>query len=182
MGVIYKITNKINGKVYIGQTIQNPLVRFRRHKAGNFAIGNAIRKYGESNFKLEVIRECRCPAELNVFERLYIKRENSMFPEGYNLMEGGSTKLSDISIEKMKKTKRASNWKPSKEQVRKATKARAIPVRCIQTGEVFESAAEAGRHYKISNSHITKQCKNKLKGLLKKMRFEYYTGGGLSHT
>ena len=63
-GFIYKITNTINSKSYIGQTIQNVKERFYQHCAtkcskavSNMAIHRAIKKYGKSNFTVEVIEE-----------------------------------------------------------------------------------------------------------------------------
>ena len=63
-GFIYKITNTINGKSYIWQTIQNVKERFYQHCAtkcskavSNMAIHRAIKKYGKSNFTVEVIEE-----------------------------------------------------------------------------------------------------------------------------
>ena len=86
---IYKITNKLNGKVYIGQSIDID-TRWRQHinAKDNFAIHNAIKKYGEENFKFEVLLEC--PADmLNVWERDMIALYDCMSPYGYNLTEGG---------------------------------------------------------------------------------------------
>jgi group I intron endonuclease len=57
---IYKITNKINGKVYIGQSI-NIERRWKEHisdKRKNSLIHLAIEKYGEKNFNFEIIEEC----------------------------------------------------------------------------------------------------------------------------
>ena len=86
---IYKITNKLNGKVYIGQSIDID-TRWRHHcnAKDNFAIHNAIKKYGKENFKFEVLLEC--PVDmLNVWERDMIALYNCMSPYGYNLTEGG---------------------------------------------------------------------------------------------
>ena len=61
MGFIYKITNLINGKIYIGQTITSISQRMNRHytnaKTNNHATGidGAIKKYGRENFKVEEI-------------------------------------------------------------------------------------------------------------------------------
>lgn len=86
---IYKITNKLNGKVYIGQSIDID-TRWRQHinAKDNFAIHNAIKKYGEENFKFEVLLEC--PVDmLNVWERDMIALYDCISPNGYNLTEGG---------------------------------------------------------------------------------------------
>lgn len=93
-GFIYKITNTINSKSYIGQTIQNVKERFYQHCAtkcskavSNMAIHRAIKKYGKSNFTVEVIEEIDS-ANLNDSERYWIKYYNS-YNNGYNSTKGG---------------------------------------------------------------------------------------------
>ena len=93
-GFIYKITNTINGKFYIGQTIQNVKERFYQQCAtkcskavSNMAIHRAIKKYGKSNFTVEVIEEIDS-ANLNDRERYWIKYYNS-YNNGYNSTKGG---------------------------------------------------------------------------------------------
>lgn len=93
-GFIYKITNTINGKSYIGQTIQNVKERFYQHCAtkcskavSNMAIHRAIKKYGKSNFTVEVIEEIDS-ANLNDRERYWIRYYDS-YNNGYNSTEGG---------------------------------------------------------------------------------------------
>lgn len=93
-GFIYKITNTINGKSYIGQTIQNVKERFYQHCAtkcskavSNMAIHRAIKKYSKSNFTVEVIEEIDS-ANLNDRERYWIKYYNS-YNNGYNSTKGG---------------------------------------------------------------------------------------------
>ncbi len=87
---IYKITNKINGKVYIGQSIHIEK-RWKEHifdNRKNSLIHLAIIKYGKENFSFEVIEECN-QKELNQKEQYWIKKYNS-FENGYNLTRGGS--------------------------------------------------------------------------------------------
>lgn len=94
---IYKITNQLNNKVYIGQSI-NIKKRFNCHIweafnekqiPYNYAINRAIRKYGIKNFELEVIEECK-KEELDEKEKYWIKYYNSNNPNyGYNMTEGG---------------------------------------------------------------------------------------------
>ena len=93
-GFIYKITNKVNGKSYIGQTIQSVKERFYQHCATkcsqailNMVIHKAIAKYGKSNFTIEVIEEVES-ANLNDRERYWIRYYDS-YNNGYNSTEGG---------------------------------------------------------------------------------------------
>ena len=89
-GVIYKLTNKLNGKPYVGQTKQKLHRRMEQHKIASTAIGNAIRKYGLENFTIEVIEECETLEQLNEREMFWIAYFNSKYPNGYNLMDGVS--------------------------------------------------------------------------------------------
>lgn len=93
-GFIYKITNKVNGKSYIGQTIQSVKERFYQHCATkcsqailNMVIHKAITKYGKSNFTIEIIEEVES-ANLNDRERYWIRYYDS-YNNGYNSTEGG---------------------------------------------------------------------------------------------
>lgn len=95
---IYKITNKLNGKVYIGQAIniqrrwnehKNSSLNKRKHEY-NTPIHCAIRKYGIENFLFEVLVEC-CRENLNELEIKYIKQYNANDSNyGYNLTQGGN--------------------------------------------------------------------------------------------
>lgn len=93
-GVIYKITNLINNKVYIGQTRQNYKDRFIQHKShartglSNHKLANAFRKYGDKNFIIEPIEYCDYD-ELNEREIYWIEYYNSI-EEGYNILLGQS--------------------------------------------------------------------------------------------
>lgn len=88
---IYKITNKINNKIYIGQTV-NYKRRFAEHKrqrSGNEPekiLYQAFSKYGIENFNFELIEECENYNEREIF---WIKYYNSLVPNGYNMTEGG---------------------------------------------------------------------------------------------
>lgn len=91
-GVIYKITNLINNKVYIGQTIRNINIRFKDHikyannKKCSMPIALAIKKYGKENFICEIIHYCNSQEELNEKESYFINLYNSTNNKiGYNL-------------------------------------------------------------------------------------------------
>ena len=93
-GFIYKITNIINGKSYIGQTIQDVKNRFYQHCATkcnkavlNMVIHKSIKKYGKSNFTIEVIEEIDS-TNLNDREKYWIRYYDS-YNNGYNSTKGG---------------------------------------------------------------------------------------------
>jgi len=95
MGYIYKITNTISKKCYIGETKKtNPYLRWNEHKRkidkglGCPALQDAVKKYGIENFTFEILIIC-FDEERYKFEIEYIKKYNSMVPNGYNLTRGG---------------------------------------------------------------------------------------------
>ena len=95
MPYIYKITNNINQKIYIGKTIRSINERFREHKRDSFKeecenrpLYRAMRKYGIQNFSVELIEETDNPEER---ERYWIEYYGS-FKNGYNATLGGDGK------------------------------------------------------------------------------------------
>ena len=120
LGEIYKITNLINNKIYIGKTkmfykdtkfgYEN---RFKNHLISAFSkskrndcprLYNAIRKYGKQNFNIELI--CNCPLEkIDEYEIKYIKMNDSTNDKkGYNIaLGGGGRSVVNISEETRKK-------------------------------------------------------------------------------
>jgi group I intron endonuclease len=98
MGYIYKITNKTDGKIYVGQTIQPLDERFRQHrkKGSNCRyLKRAFEKYGFDNFVFEMI--CICfDDDLDKFEIQYMAKFNSIVPNGYNLRAG--TRLAETAL------------------------------------------------------------------------------------
>jgi len=105
---IYKITNKINNKIYVGQThhpIEKRLNGHFRHarslKKKNNYIHNAINKYGEENFVIELLDTAETKEEMDAKEIFWIKELNSTNKEiGYNLMYGGGNGLQSESTKK----------------------------------------------------------------------------------
>ncbi len=91
-GIIYKVTNKVNGKVYVGQTTQKLSFRKAKHINRGHYLYNALNRYGLENFNWEIISYCGSVEKLNKMEKYYIKKYNS-FSNGYNLTEGGEGQL-----------------------------------------------------------------------------------------
>ena len=86
MRVIYKTTNLINGKIYIGKDSANRKSYLGSGKLLNFA----IKKYGKGNFKKEILEICETLKILNEREIFWIGKYNSTNKEiGYNILPGG---------------------------------------------------------------------------------------------
>lgn len=92
---VYKITNLINKKNYVGQTISEIKYRWNSHKKyarklkRKYPIYLAMNKYGIENFKIEEIEKCNSIEELNEREVFWIQELNSHVPNGYNIKMGG---------------------------------------------------------------------------------------------
>ena len=113
--LIYKIQNKINGKIYIGQTKKNLNERICEHLHNKSYIGNALKKYGLECFDISVIDTADTKEWLNDKEIEYIALYNCKHPNGYNLTDGGEgiNGLAEESIQKLK------NWERTKEYRKK---------------------------------------------------------------
>lgn len=92
--IIYKITNLINGKIYIGQTVRELEERIGEHKRKrNSLVGKAIKKYGEENFSIEVVDKGCSLEELNNKEIKWIQHYGCVVPFGYNQCYGGNNTM-----------------------------------------------------------------------------------------
>lgn len=84
--IIYKITNLLNGKIYVGKDSKND----PKYYGSGVFIRRAISKYGIDNFSKEIIQFCDSLDELNEMEKYWIKELDSRNPAiGYNVSEGG---------------------------------------------------------------------------------------------
>jgi group I intron endonuclease len=93
MGYIYLITNKVDQKQYVGQTICKDInERWKSHfkKSSNCRyLKHAFEKFGKENFKFQII--CICfDEDCNKYEDFYMKKYNTLVPNGYNLREAGN--------------------------------------------------------------------------------------------
>lgn len=128
-GVIYKITNKINNKVYIGQTVLGFKKRYDNtnwwEKTHNEHLKSSVLKYGTENFDVSEIYDIAfSKAELDVKEVLYIKlykSNNRKF--GYNKKDGGANGLHSIES-RIKMSKTHKGVKLSEETRRKMSEVR----------------------------------------------------------
>lgn len=186
---IYLHRNKINNKIYVGQTIQTPE---KRWKNGNgykscTLFYKAIQKYGWNNFEHIILEQKEMtPQEANEKENYYIKKYDSKnIEKGYNINDGGyqtlSPKAEPAAIKWMQehpefglaRAKDMLKWqkehpeeilKMRRENVKKATEARKKSVQCVETGIIYESASEAARLVpKTSQSKICMVCRGQRK-------------------
>ena len=117
MAIVYKITNTVNGKIYIGYTSKTLEERWKRHisfcKTNKCFFASRIRKYGAAAFKTEVLVEDTddlwC---LNFAEPLLIKFFNSTDRSvGYNsALGGGSIRLPTIEIKAKNSAAAKARW------------------------------------------------------------------------
>lgn len=162
MPCIYKITNIVNNKVYIGQPIQNPKDRWRGHihslktKSGCPILKQAFVKYGVENFKFEVIQECS-DEEKYELEKKYIEEYNCVAPKGYNFLANGGLGCgfigkthSEESLKKISESLKKFNeenpdfYERHRERHIEAIKAAGISER-VKNSEAFKKAVAEGR-------------------------------------
>lgn len=153
--LIYKITNKLNGKSYIGQTTRNIRARIAEHKYKKSPIGEAILKHGENNFQIEQLEVCASIDELNEREAYWTQTLNTVQPNGYNKA---------IVAAKFGENNGFYGKSHSRETIENNIKNQPTrnAIRCIETGEIFISARECARKTGCSRTTIMNSCKGRV--------------------
>lgn len=131
---IYTITNRLNGKVYVGQCVGRVRRRWSNHNnpksgSGRTAIKNAIQLYGKESFDYRVLDLALSREELNKKEIYWINELGSLAPQGYNLRTGGSSPIyTEESKSRMSAARRAYfvriGWTPKPKQAKPERKKR----------------------------------------------------------
>jgi len=106
--IIYKVTNILNNKIYVGKDSKNN----PKYLGSGMLLLKAIKKYGIENFKKEILCECNDKNELNEKEIFWIGELNSKPPKGYNLTiggDGGDTFTNNPNKEQVRKKISLSN-------------------------------------------------------------------------
>ena len=175
--LIYKATNTISGKVYIGKTIQSLDARWRSHlrdvKCNSSAyFHHAIRKYGPDVFKVEVIHTAKTLVELSKMETFFIVLYQSFKTEnGYNRTMGGDG--GGVPTEATRKL--MSSAKKGKPSLRRGLK-------MSQESKDRISAAKLGRPQSVKRKFINLSEERKQKiGLATAARMSA-DGGSLART
>ena len=177
---IYKIVNKANNKIYVGQSIDIE-ERWKQHQwkafnsnelAYNSAIHAAFRKYGIENFYYEVIEEY-LPEELDDKEIYWIARLNTVVPNGYNIMLGGQQRrLVQCANGTKPVVKRLFHCLKCGKEISRNNKS-GLCLSCVQLTcditkeELYSKLVEykgnftqVGRLYNLSDNAIRKRCKH----------------------
>lgn len=186
---VYIHTNKINGKVYIGQTCQDCKQRWKngygyKPKKGSSHFYNAIIKYGWNNFEHDIIATNLTQEEADNLEITLIEKFDTMNPsKGYNADSGGKNKQpSEATRQKMREShlgkpvfantpenlaKRVEKTKGKKRpEVTGANSGRALKVAQYDLSgnfiRIWDYIKQASTELHIDSSSITKCCKGKL--------------------
>ncbi|MEK6633510.1 MAG: GIY-YIG nuclease family protein [Nitrospirota bacterium] len=88
MWAIYAVRNKVNGKQYVGQTKQDPEVRWRYHRSTpkQFELHRDMAFFGKQQFSMRVLQYCTTKEVANAAEIRWIKKLRTMAPLGYNMI------------------------------------------------------------------------------------------------
>lgn len=167
-GIIYKATNIINGKMYIGQTIKGLSVRKNIHlntaKRKNCMsyFHRSIIKYGPENFDWNIICNCTSRTELNKMEIWYINEFNTFKPNGYNLTLGGGGISGWKHTEKTKEKQsiaKIGDKNPMKQPEAREKVRNKLTGRTKETHEYIKKSNEKKSQYNKENSEwIRKRC------------------------
>lgn len=163
---IYIMTNLINGKVYIGESV-NIKNRMRKHKNGRFQIiHEAIKKYGMNNFEIyvEYLPDFK-KNDLIELEKELIIKFNCQAPNGYNLCSKSSNwigrKHTKITKEKMSKDRTGDKHvlfgtKWSKDHLEKKVSIKSTELENISNLYLIEmlSTVEIGKIYGVSHNSV----------------------------
>lgn len=144
---IYKITNQINGKIYIGKHSTDNLDD--GYMGSGILICKAEQKYGIENFTKEYLAFCDTEEKLNWFEKFYIKKYKAR-EVGYNLTDGGDGHLGFIMTEETKqKLSEANKGKTLSEETKQK-------LRKPKTEETKQKISEAKKGKTFSEEHKQK--------------------------
>lgn len=125
---IYKITNNLSGKSYVGQhKVPDKPESFTRYMGKGIAIREAIKKYGKENFTKTILEELEDDEKhllTSEREKLWIEKEQTLYPNGYNISKGGEGGCSKESAAKSVLTKKLRGYRPSEETKLKISLAR----------------------------------------------------------
>ncbi len=165
--VVYKITNTITKKIYVGQTTKTIEERWKKHLKSIFYdnlqtnLAKAVRHYGKNNFKIEILEKCKTKKELLEKEQFWIKKLNAI-DKGYNMTPGGEG--NNTYIAKTEKDMKKIKSKLSNSKLGDLNPmAKEIKAKNIETYEIlyFTSLSEAQVFFNMNNHKFISDRINK---------------------
>lgn len=176
IGYVYLIENKINGKLYIGQSIGRLSRRWAVHcninNGSNSIITKAINKYGKRSFKMSIIEKIENDSKeilidkLNILEKSYILSYSSRVPYGYNILFGGNNAKKPDSVKLKISKSLKGNPKLKTQSGKKFTDDHKMkmsisskwskPVQCIETEIVYRSISDAAEKLSIPRTSLSR--------------------------
>ena len=163
MNTVYYFRNNINGKMYIGSTVQDPVKRKNQHIylafnnidniKYNYPLYQAFRKYGIENFSFEILDQKECSdLEIRNIERDYIIKYNTLSPNGYNqTLDTINPPHTEESNKKISETKREN-----------AKKVAEINDNC-KIIKIWRCVADCAEETGLSYRHIADCCRGERK-------------------
>lgn len=164
--IVYIHKNKINGKEYVGLTSLSPPTRRWQQGKGYKAqkkFYQAIKKYGWDNFEHIIVGQHLSANSASLLEQQLI-RDHDTINHGYNADLGGIiTKHSEETRKKIGEANRkrviTAQMRINMSKGQKGNNNKGKTVLCIETGQIFKSAREAGRSIGKSHTMIASVCR-----------------------
>lgn len=177
---IYKIVNKINGKIYVGQTTETIEQRFKRHMGyqknqSDTKFYRAVRKHGVDNFYIEIIEEVDDVELLNTREEYWIRKLDTV-NNGYNSYYGGFSSGGDT-------LSNHPNLEAIKDKIRQHHKGgnnpNAVKIVCVDMEDdnivCYDSMKDCQNTMNIPRHDIiSRRCRKEIKSLYKDRYMFYY--------
>ena len=162
--IVYKIQNKINGKIYIGKTEKTIDERYSKHlsnarKKINRHLYDSMNHYGYENFEVSLVENCKSSVELCERERYWIQYYDSISPKGYNMTTGGDGGYTLSSWDEEQKTQLY-----QRQALKRVGKKRSESTRNLlsEKSKIRESSKTEEQKLQISNK-ISQTLKSKYK-------------------
>ena len=175
---VYAHINKINGKIYVGQTCRKPESRWGRDGSGykeHPYFYHAIQKYGWNNFDHEIIASNLTKEEANNFEKLLIAKLNLLnHDRGYNLQEGGSSgRMLESTKQKLRELNSGENHPMYGKHLPESTKKK------ISDAKTGEKNNFYGKHHSDDSKRKMREANGGANNYNAKTVFQYDTQGNL---
>lgn len=174
-GIIYLVRNVVDGRCYVGQTMQRLKRRWKGHlrsarHGASTPLAAAMREYGADKFVVESLEIASNRADLNRLEGKWIKKLCTLVPNGYNATDGGSGNVKGIHVKYRgvvygSYTQLAGSYGLDAETLRIRLK-KGVDLKtavetgnlhhqeCVVDGKTFRSRAAAAKHYGVTTQKI----------------------------